>query len=292
MSINLRQRLTQASTGAGSARDLASYMLNSLSELPFLSAAELGDKVGVSEATVGRFCRQIGYANLRDLKAHLRDDIGDAPWLLRDRLHELRQSDSQAAMAQGLEAEMAGLVRIYEQARSPEWAHAAKSLAQAGRVFVAGFQTERGIAEYFTAQMQYLRDGVQSVDLAAGNFAEVLLTDRPSSENLLLIFEARRYSRLAHVLAQEAKAAGMPVFLVTDRFCTWDQGLTEASFYAETQMNQFWDSTAQMAILGNLLIHSVFLEIGPEVRSRLERVSNLYAAMIGHIGDPVAGLKS
>lgn len=292
MTQSLRHRLTEAAQGTGSTRALASYMLNALPELPFLSAAALGDKVGVSEATVGRFCRQLGYANLRDLKAHLRDDIGDAPWLLSDRLHELRGSDGEEALARGLELEIAGLVRIYEQARSPDWARTAERLARARQVFVAGFQTERGIAQYFAVQLQYLRDGVRLVDLAAGNFAEVLLSDIPAEDTCLIVFEGRRYSRLAKVLTAEAHALGIPVTLITDGFCGWDTRLTDATFRAATQVNQFWDSTAQMAVLGNLLIHSVFLCIGPEVAGRLERVSKLYAATIGHVGDPVGGLKS
>lgn len=285
--LSLRERLTQAAKTGGSAQILAHYMLNAPSQLPFLSAARLGELVGVSEATVGRFCRQLGYANLRDLKAHLREDIGPAPWLLSDRLHELRNSDGQNEMARGLEMEISGIIRIYEQARSPQWAKIAHRLAHAKTVFVAGFQTERGLAQYFAVQLQYLRAGVELVDMASNTFAEVLLSDDRPEDCCLVIFEARRYSRLAKALMEEAKALGLSVVLMTDGFCAWDQDLTEASFTVDTQFNQFWDSTAQLGIMGNLMIHSVFLEIGPDVRQRLEKVSGLYGRMVGHVGDPL-----
>ena len=42
-----------------------------------------------------------------------------------------------------------------------------------------------------------------------------------------VVFEARRYSRMAKVLAQEARAAGIPTTLVTDSFCDWGRGLVD-----------------------------------------------------------------
>ncbi|MCK9800316.1 hypothetical protein M1B34_22140 [Pseudomonas sp. MAFF 302030] len=51
-----------------SGRAIASYMLANLYELPFQTAADIADKLGVSESSVGRFCRAIGYSHFKDLK--------------------------------------------------------------------------------------------------------------------------------------------------------------------------------------------------------------------------------
>jgi DNA-binding MurR/RpiR family transcriptional regulator len=284
----LRHRLAKAAKGGSrSERALATFMAHAFADLPFETAASLADKVGVSEATVGRFCRTIGYANFRDLKDHLREDIGDRPWLISDRLAEMRASSSRRsdAIAQGLELEIAALVQVYELARSPEWARVVDRLANAPRVFVAGFQTERGLAQYFCAQLQYVRDGVQMLDLGVGNFAELLASE---AGGCLVIFEARRYSRLAKVLAEQAHAEGIAVTLVTDQFCTWAPACTDEVFAVPTQANQFWDSTAPMASLGNLMINDVFLKLGQGAENRLTRIARLYGTFVGHVGDPVA----
>lgn len=73
------------------------------------------------------------------------------------------------------------------------------------------------------------------------------------------IFEARRYCRQALVLAREAKARGIPVTIFTDRFCTWGADNADEIFMVATQFNQLWDSTAHLALLGNLMIN----DIGP-----------------------------
>jgi len=60
-------------------------MFAELENLSFEKAASLATKVCLSELTVGRFCRSIGYDGCKDLKKNLRNDIGDQPWLIGER---------------------------------------------------------------------------------------------------------------------------------------------------------------------------------------------------------------
>ncbi len=285
MPKSLRARLSDANSFATKAeRTLANYMLAELATLPFETAASLAKKVAVSEPTVGRFCRTLGYKGFKDFKSHLRLDMGDQPWLIGDRLSDLRARNlaGENQLVRGLELEMAALVAVYEIANSPGWESAVKRLATAKMVFATGFQTERGMAQIFVNQLQYLRDGVELLDLAGGNFAQLLVRDNPDAT--LVIFEARRYSRLARDLAIEAKAAGIPVTLITDPYCDWGREVADEMFVVPTQFNLFWESTAQMASLANLLINGVFMQLGPEVEDRMNRIASLYDRFTGHVG--------
>ena len=285
MSDPLRTRLTEASQSASKAdRALAGYMLAQLATIPFETAASLAEKVAVSEPTVGRFCRTLGYSSFKDLKAHLRQDMGDQPWLIGDRLRELqaRNRAGEDQLVRGMELEMAALVAVYELAQSDEWADVVKRLATVGTVFATGFQTERGMAQVFANQLQYLRDGVELLDLAGGNFAQVLARD--NTDAALVIFEARRYSRLARDLAVAAEAAGIPVTLITDPYCDWGRDVATEMFVVPTEFNLFWESTAQMASLANLLVGGVFMELGPDVEDRMNRIAALYGQFTGHVG--------
>lgn len=283
----VRQRLKDSLANASKAdKALAGYMLARLSSIPFETAASLAEKVSVSEPTVGRFCRSLGYKNFKDLKEQLREDIGDRPWLISDRLREFQQRalSGENQLAQALQLEMSGLVAVYELAQTEELKRTVSRLAKAKAVYVAGFQTERGMAQFFTNQLQYLRDRVHLLDLAGGNFAELLLSDLEGAS--LVIFEARRYSRMARLLAREARDAGIPTTLVTDAFCDWGRDLVDEMLVVPTEFNMFWDSTAQMAILTNLIMNAVFIELGPAVEQRMNRISQLYAKFTGYVGDP------
>jgi DNA-binding MurR/RpiR family transcriptional regulator len=271
--------------GSKAERRIATFMLASIAELPFDTAASISKRIGVSEPTVGRFCRTLGYQNFKALKEDLQHDIGGGPWLLGDRLKEFhdRNKTGEDEQGRGLELEIASLVRIYELARTEQWARAVKKLARYRQVFIAGFQVERGLAQYFANQLQYLRPNVHLVDVAGGNFSDALLNEEKSTA--LVIFEARRYSRLSELLAKNAKSRGIPLTLITDAYCDWGHDLADEMFVVRTEFNMFWDSTAHMANLSNLLINSIFKELGPHVEERLNAVTRLHGDFIGYVGE-------
>ena len=193
MSGSVRQKLSDCLASASKAdKAIANYMLAQFNSLAFETAASIAGKVEVSEPTVGRFCRSIGYTSFKALKDHLKQDLGDRPWLISDRLRDLQRRTlaGEDELARGLQLEIAGLVAVYELAHTPEWKRAVKRLAGSPSVFVTGFQTERGMAQIFVNQLQYLRDRVHLLDLAGGNFAELLVSG--GNQSCLVIFEARR----------------------------------------------------------------------------------------------------
>jgi DNA-binding MurR/RpiR family transcriptional regulator len=284
---SVRERLSACLNGATKTeKAIASFMLANLNDLPFETAATLAEKIGVSEPSVGRLCRSIGYRHLKELKADLKADIGDRPWLIGDRLKDYRKRSLRGddELARGLEMEIAALVSNYELAHTKEWKRAVKRLAHLPDIYVAGFQTERGLAHFLVNQLEYLRPGVHLLDLAGGNFSDLLLSD-PRKTGLVLI-EGRRYSRLAKLLATEASKAGVPTTLITDAYCDWGRDLVDEMFQVQTDINQFWESTAPVASLIALLINSIFNELGPSVEARMDRVSALHGRFIGHVGDP------
>lgn len=280
---DLRQRLTRASeSGTPAERALAHYLLANLPSLPFETAATVAAKVGVSEASVGRFCRSIGYRHLKDLKSSLQVDFGEKAWLIGDRLKDFHRRSQQgnAELARALEREIAALVTVYELAATPAFQTAVQRLARRRAVWVAGFQTERGHAAELVHNLQYLRAGVHLTDVAGGHFAEVLLSD-PKDTTLVLI-DGRRYSRLTRDLALAARDEGIPVTLITDPYCDWAPGVVTELFAVPTDLNHFWDTTSAMSSLIGLMVNGVFRNLGAEVEGRMARVSALYGNFIGH----------
>jgi len=258
---------------------IAGFFLSDLSSLPFETAGSVARRIGVSEASVGRYCRAIGFRHFKDLKASLKDDLGDRAFLIGDRLRDFAER-SRAGESRALEKEIAAIVANHELAATPAFRAAAARLAHAREVFVAGFQTERGHAQYLAHGLSYLRPGVHLMDAADGTFADLLL-DVPAEAALVLI-DGRRYSRLARHLGIAARAAGAHVTLITDPYCTWGREAADEVFAVLTDFDQFWDATSAMASLIGLLVNTVFAELGPEVEARLSAVSTLYGDFIGH----------
>ncbi len=283
---DLQQRL-QASLATATKAEaaIASYMLTNLKSLPFETAASVAQKIGVSEASIGRYCRGIGFQHFKALKAELQADLGDKAWLIGDRLRDFHQrsQSGNAEATRALELELAAIVAVHEIAHSPEFGLCIARLATCRAVHVAGFQTERYLAAQLAHGLQYLRPGVHLADLSGGNFAEVLLDD--PDQSCLVLIDARRYSRHTQKLAAQAKARGMPVTLITDPYCDWGRGLASEMFAVPTDLNHFWDATSVMSSLIGQMVNGVFNHLGAEVETRMAQVSALYSDFIGHTGD-------
>jgi len=282
---DVRDRLSASmETATKAERLIAHYMLTNQRSLPFETAATVAAKIGVSEASIGRYCRTIGYRHFKDLKHRLQADFGDAAWIIGDRLREFhdrsRHSASERAVA--LELELAAIVAVHEIAVGPEFQCVLERLATTRQVFVAGFQTERCYALQLAHGLQYLRPGVRLADLSGANFSEVLLED--PADTCLVLIEARRYSQLARDLAEQAQLRGIPVTLITDPYCDWARGMATEMFAVPTDFNHFWDATSAMSSLIGQMVNGVFNQLGAGVEDRMAQVSSLHGTFIGHTG--------
>lgn len=280
----VRRLRSSVHDGSGTGAAIGKYMLGNLQGLPFETAATLGQKIGVSEASIGRYCRSLGYRHLKDLKGSLRIEFGNTAWLNGDRLKDFhaRSRRGSGELAVALERELAAVVGVYELATTPEFDRWVARLSHCPVVYVAGFQTERGHAVQLVHNLQYLRGGVQLADVAGGHFAEILLAEPKSV--CLVLFDGRRYSRSTQRLAEAAAKRGIAITLITDPYCDWAHGIVSELFTVQTDLNHFWDSTSAMASLVGLAVNGVFKELGAGVEKRMEQVAGLYNALVGHTG--------
>lgn len=280
----LLQRLEESHLeGTASERRIAGHMLNNLGTLPFETSASLAKKLGLSEITVGRFCRQLGFKHLKDLKQNLRDDLGNSPWLEGERMQDFLARRTDAAphdYARSLELSIAAQVRVYELTRAPSWSTITQRLAHKPEVLIAGFQTERGVAASMAHLLQYIRPGVQIVDNAAGHFSEALLTNPDNAT--LIVFDARRYSSHALLLCQKARERGLHVTLVTDPFCDWADANADEVLRVPTEIDLFWECTAPMLVLAHLLVNEVFVLLESQAEQRLNQIASLNHEFVGY----------
>jgi DNA-binding MurR/RpiR family transcriptional regulator len=283
--VALRQVLEQSRESATPAeRAISTYMMENLSSLPFETAASAARKIGVSETTLGRYCRALGLKHFKDLKARLQADIGTHAWLPSDRLREFKERSRRGTVeaSLALEKEMSAILTVHELAASAGFSWAVNLLATRREVYVAGFQAERGFAHYFVDSLVYLRPGVRLASSADGHFADVL-TANPN-EACLVLLDGRRYSRLTLELAKSAKARGMPIILVTDTYCDWGREVATEVFAVPSDLNHFWDATTPMVSLLGLMLNAIFTVLGPEVETRMAEVSDYYGKFVGHTG--------
>lgn len=261
-----------------SEQKIATYLLQNLSGIPFETAASLGQRVGVSAMTVGRFLRTLGYDGLSELKKELR---GDAPWLQLYKNPD--QAGDPATMSESLKTEIRGITIAHALTRAPEWKAIVRLLVDADRLSVASFHQGRFLGLGFASLMQQIKPRTRFDEGLDGAYTDTLLDS--TEKSCVLLIDFRRYSRHFRILAEECVARGIPLVIVTDSQCYWARQLTDHVLMLPAEMERPWHNfTAAMSLL-SLLIGAVTREQG-DMFDRIGDITQLRQKLVGYVEAP------
>ena len=275
MSANILERL-RAPDARQTKSDilLSNFFERNLAELPFETAKSIAERVGVSQMTVGRYLRRLGYGGLEELKQEMRKGSTRTAWQVKGKFERLQADIRQGRLlAQLIHQQIDDLQQMYEITVSRDWQRAIEALVTADEIFVAAFQNVRGVAQYFAAQLSYARAKVQFIDGLNGTYAELL--DGSSPNRLLVLTDVRRFASKARRLADEARAAGVKVVLISDDACTWANESSDIPIIMPGARGPLWDGAATMVAVFDLMIANLIVELGDKVNARVDRLTHL-----------------
>lgn len=279
MTQNLKKKLkSRWHTFTASEQRIAGYLVQNLGGLPFETAASLGQRVGVSAMTVGRFLRKLGYAGVAEMKEELR---GDTAWLKL--YHSPAPAAGPDARDEYLEAEIRTVTAMHALARGEAWNAIVHLLATADRVSVASFQLGRFLGLMFATLLQQIRPHVTFATGADGAYTDVLIDS--TEKSCVVLIDERRYSRHFRILAEEVVARGIPLVILTDPECYWAPRLTPHVLMLPVQPDRAWHSFTAFGTLFNVLLGAVIRARGSDaVYKRIEQITTMRQQFIGFTG--------
>lgn len=254
---------------------IANYFERNLAELPFETAKSIAARLEISQMTVGRYLRRLGFDGLDEMKAALRRGGRSNPaWQVKGSMDRFQQDLRDGKFLAGLvQQQVDNLGRIYDLTTSPEWQKTIDALIAASEVYVAAYQNVRGIAQYFAAQLSYTRPRVEFMDGLNGTYAELL--DGSVEGRLLFLHDVRRFAAKARPLAEEARRAGVKVILLTDEFCPWAEDAADIALVVPGSHGPLWDGAATMTAVMDLMLSNVIVLLGNEVDERVQLLTRL-----------------
>jgi DNA-binding MurR/RpiR family transcriptional regulator len=245
---------------------IAQWLMLNLASVGLETGASIAAKTGVSEITVSRFLRRIGYRGMAALKEELQASGFNLQLHGADRY--LRLLDGELGMLIKRDAE--AILGLGAQIAKREWAEAVAAIDAADEVFVTGFQTIRGLAEDFARRLSIVRGSVRFVDAHDSGLAEWIPSLRRGQERrCLILVDMVPYAREALTITQMARRLGMEVVVVTDELNTWAGDHTPYVFHAATKVGAFLESTGPLATILNLITHAVAGRNPEKARNRL-----------------------
>nr|WP_153879566.1 MurR/RpiR family transcriptional regulator [Citrobacter freundii] len=254
-----------------SEKRVAGWLLAHAAQIPFETADGIAKATGTSGITVGRYLRKLGFRNLEDAKASLRElpVIPYQPWGMNERLDSWHQQQRLPDRAQqSLLLEIDAITHVYQLAQSETFLRIAQQLAHAEAVYILGIQSTRGIANAFFSHLEYLRPKVSYSEGLSGSWVESLNSgfDQP----YVVITDMRAYSATSRQYCRVARDRHIPLALITDVWCPWARDYGIDLLQVKTDTGHFWDSLAPVSCLFNLLLSAVVAQLGDALAGRLQ----------------------
>ncbi|HXL03898.1 MAG TPA: MurR/RpiR family transcriptional regulator [Bacillota bacterium] len=118
---------------------VADYVLNHIDDVPFLSITELAWRVGVSEATLVRFSKELGFSGYPDLKDNLQKRLKDevaSSRKIESIMSEIQETES--TVKQVLGNQITYLKKVIESVSDEDLDLCARWIAEAGTIYLFG----------------------------------------------------------------------------------------------------------------------------------------------------------
>jgi DNA-binding MurR/RpiR family transcriptional regulator len=261
-------------TFARAEQAIAKYLLSNLHDIPFETGAVIAANTGVSEASVARFARRLGYADFKEMKRALRGhartasvglDSADARYRIGGTMQE--------RLARSLEMEQRALAAVYDLTSGEKWARIVDLLSKTNRLHCVGFQAVKGLALDFSTKMKWVRGGVTFAEGTGGTYSEILTGDTASS--CVLLVDTAEYASMTFRLCEQIKRRGIPLVVITDKYSHWARSYTDLALEVSTRVDLYWDSMAPVSSLLNLLIHAVAERLGDAAQKRMDGLEEI-----------------
>lgn len=213
----LAQRLAARFGNLGRAEERAArFFLENREETLVASAQELAERIGISDATVIRTAKALGFAGMDELRRALADELRSSLSPAARMVRTLGEAGDkpESALQQTVDIHQHALEALRRDIAPQIFQATVERVAGAKRVFIFGVGPSSTMADYFAIQLG--RFGIESASLTQTG---LLLADglhRLRAGDLLMLLAYTHVYPEIEALLQRAAEVAVPVVLISD----------------------------------------------------------------------------
>lgn len=263
-----------------SQRRIADYLLANYDESAFLSAADLVERLHVSEATLSRFARAVGFSGFPELRRYLQElfrQRATPASRLQRKLHELSDGEG-STLTKVLAMEIQYLQEAAHSIDGADFDRAVQILLDGQRVFIFASGPSAVLADL--AELRFRRLGILALAMTESgrHLLEKLQLVQAGDAVLAAGFQYVRQELV--VVLEHARAMGCGSVLLTDTLGPALRHKADVVLAARRgPVSTFHSLTVPMSILNALILSVAMARPGESLAAlnRLERMREAYA---------------
>lgn len=263
---------------------VAEYVLDNYDKAVFLTAARLGEVVGVSESTVVRFATQLGYKGYPEFQKALEE-------LVRNRLNSIQRMKvtyGRISQSQILETVLQSDIEKIKQTLNgiehSAFNQAIDTILNARKIYVLGIRSCAPLAAFMSFYLNLLCDNVIAVNTnSSSEIFEQLI--RIGEEDVIIGISFPRYSQRTLKALEFASKRKAKIITLTDSVHSPINIYSSCNLIARSDMASIVDSLVAPLSVVNALIVALCMKKQEEVIGTLETLEQIWGEYQVYSGD-------
>lgn len=256
-------------------RKIAEYILEHYDKAAFMTAARLGNIVGVSESTVVRFATELGFEGYPEMQRALKEFTSNKLTSVQrmDVMHD--QLAGEDVLSRTLNFDIEQIRKTLEETDRDSFYSAADALVGARNIYVIGARSASVLARFIVFYFNIMFDNVKIIHTTSTSemFEQILGIGR---EDIMIGVSFPRYSKHTVKAFSYAHENGAKVIAITDSTASPLAPLADHLLLAHSDMASFADSLVAPMSLINALISAVGMRKKEYVAHNLERLEKIW----------------
>lgn len=250
---------------------IANYISQHYEKAAFMTAAKLGDTVGVSESTVVRFATEVGFEGYPQLQKNLQE-------IIRNRLTTVQRMEiideqlgNSDVLTKVMTLDSEKIKHTLHDIDREAFKKAVDIIVGADHRYILGVRSSSMLASFLTFYFNHIFPNV--INVGSNSTSEVFEPMiRINYADVMIALSFPRYSHRTLKAVQFAKSRGATVIAITDSESSPIAEIADIILIARSDMASFVDSLVAPLSLINALIVAVGL-------CKKEDISNTYQVL-------------
>lgn len=254
---------------------LATYITDNYDKAVFLTAAKLGEVVGVSESTVVRFATHLGYKGYPEFQRALEE-------LVRNKLNSVQRMEvtygriSQSKILESvLQSDAERIKETLNRIDDNAFELAVDTILNAKRIYIVGIRSCAPLASFLAFYLNMMFDDVHllSTNSSSELFEQMV---RISKDDVIIGISFPRYSMRTLKAIEFANNRSAKVITITDSVHSPMNLYSSCNLIAKSDMASIVDSLVAPLSVINALIVALCMKKQGEVVQTLEMLEDIW----------------
>ena len=257
-------------------KKIADFIMENTDEATFMTAAEMGAKLGISESTVVRFADKLELDGYPQLQQKLQQWTKDKLQGVHVPEFTAKTLDQWGVIATVLQSDMLKIRDTLEELSEESFASAVDSILSAKHVYIVGLRNSAPLASFFHFYLNMLRRDVILLDTTSSTemFEQMIRIDE---EDVFIGISFPRYSMRTLKAMEFARDRRANVIAITDSVHSPMNMYSSLHLLAKSELNGVADSLVAPFSLMNALIVAMCLKNPEQVKDELKNLEDVWS---------------